>query len=93
MQILEIEIRGPVGSGKTEVMKVISDALVTYYGPHTQVASYDLSLEERSSSEGVIADAKCTGQRCRQEDTVFILRETPDGAFERDPRKKGDGHA
>lgn len=83
-KVIEIEVAGAVGSGKSEVLQVIKNALVAHYGPHTQVASYDLSSEPGD----VLATAKRTGQCCRQSDTVFILSETNSGAFDRRPQKR-----
>ena len=44
--LIEIQVHGFTGDGKTNVCAVIRDALIAAYGPHTQVASRDLSLEK-----------------------------------------------
>lgn len=45
---IEIQVHGQTGTGKTHVLKVIKDALIKAYGPHTQVSSYDLSIENNA---------------------------------------------
>lgn len=83
-KIIEIKVTGATGTGKTEVVQVIENALKDFYGPHTQVVSYDLSLEKASAPKGdVLGEAKATGQCCKQQDTVFILSETGEHAFAR----------
>lgn len=44
-KLIEVQVHGFTGDGKTNVCKVIRDALIQAYGPHTQVASRDLALE------------------------------------------------
>lgn len=68
MSINHIEIRviGPTGSGKSDVMEVIEHALRDTYGPHTMVASHDLSLERNLGSPGAKPTVK---------NTVFVITE------------------
>lgn len=67
MKVIEIEVKGCTGSGKSHVLDLIERALKAEYGPHTQVASYDLSVERGLTSEHQPPKAK---------DTVFVLTET-----------------
>lgn len=83
-KIIEIKVTGDTGTGKSEVMQVIENALKDFYGLHAQVVSYDLSMEKASAPNGdVLEEAKTTGQCCKQQDTVFILSETNEHAFAR----------
>lgn len=69
-KLIEIQVRGFTGDGKTNVCAIIRSALIDAYGPHTQVASRDLSLES-----GMENDNKPTS------DTVFVIRELNHGAM------------
>ncbi len=69
-KLIEIQVRGFTGDGKTNVCAVIRDALIAAYGIHTQVASRDLSLE---------AGSKYTNKPTA--DTVFVIRELNHGSM------------
>lgn len=49
--VVTIAISGPTSSGKSHIMAVIEKALKAEYGPHTQVASRDISMERGSVSK------------------------------------------
>ncbi|WP_145572806.1 hypothetical protein [Yersinia mollaretii] len=66
VKVIEISVSGPTSSGKSHVMNIIEKALIAEYGPHTQVASYDLSLERNSTNDWHKPSAK---------NTVFVLSE------------------
>lgn len=69
-KLIEIQVHGFTSDGKTNVCKVIKDALIAAYGPHTQVASRNLSLEAGSEY-----DNKPT------KDAVFVIREINHGSM------------
>lgn len=69
-KLIEIQVHGFTGDGKTNVCAVIRDALIAAYGPHTQVASRNLSLERGSENNN-----KPT------KDAVFVIREVNHGAM------------
>lgn len=70
-KMIEIEVSGPTGSGKSHVMAVIRAALVAEYGPRIQVASYDLAEEA-----GLNGDDYSKWNKPRGKETVFVIRET-----------------
>ncbi len=69
-KLIEIQVHGFTGDGKTNVCAVIRDALIAAYGPHTQVASRDLSLERGSENDNK-----------PKQDAVFVIREVNHGAM------------
>ena len=69
-KLIEIQVHGFTGDGKTNVCAIIRDALIAAYGPHTQVASRSLSLEK-----GAENDNKPTS------DSVFVIREVNHGSM------------
>ena len=69
-KLIEIQVRGFTGDGKTNVCAVIRDALVAAYGPHTQVASRHLSQER-----GALNDNK------PGKNTVFAIYEINHGSM------------
>lgn len=68
-RIIEVEVRGSCGIGKSEVLEVISNALRDFYenGSRTVIAG-DLC-------EGAIDDAKTTKQTAKHKDTIIVLKE------------------
>lgn len=72
--LIEISVTGCTGSGKSEVCQVIKNALIAYYGSHTQVASRSLS-EENNAVGDVLKAAKDTGQSAKRPNTVFVIEE------------------
>ncbi|SUD43770.1 Uncharacterised protein [Pseudomonas fluorescens] len=70
-KMIEIEVSGPTGTGKSHVMAVIRAALLAEYGPRIQVASYDLAEESGLNGDD---HSKWNKPRCKE--TVFVIRET-----------------
>lgn len=70
-KMIEIEVSGPTGTGKSHVMAVIRGALIAEYGPRVQVASYDLAEES-----GLVGDDHSKWNKPRCKETVFVIRET-----------------
>lgn len=66
IKAIEIRVIGPTGSGKSHVMETIEHALRDTYGPHTMVASHELSLERNLGSPGAKPSVK---------NTVFVITE------------------
>lgn len=64
---IEIIVKGPTGCGKSGVMDTIIEAIKVQYGPHVQIASYDMSVERN-----------LVGESLNQPDpakVVFVVRE------------------
>lgn len=74
-KLIEILVSAETGSGKSEVMEVIENALRDFYGLNVQIASYDMQLERNSSGTSLIKNAKTTGQTVNIKNSVFVLRE------------------
>lgn len=70
-KMIEIEVSGLTGTGKSHVMAVIHAALLAEYGARTQVASYDLAEESGLNGDDY---SKWNKPRCKE--TVFVIRET-----------------
>ena len=70
-KLIEIQVHGFTGDGKSDVCKVVKDALIAAYGTHTQVASYDMTVEEN----GGYSDNKPS------KDTVFVIHEINHGSM------------
>lgn len=68
-KVIEVSVSGAVGVGKTDVCRVIRQALVDAYGPHAQVASYELAVETASVNKFAAPDVA---------GTVFVIREQVD---------------
>lgn len=66
IDLIEIRVIGPTGSGKSDVLEVIEHALRDAYGPCTMVASYDLAAERN-----LVAELK----KPHISRTVFVLTE------------------
>lgn len=65
--IIEITVSGKTGSGKSEVLEVISNALFSHYGVSVNITG--------STCRGAIYEAKETGQTAKSKNTVFVLFE------------------
>jgi len=65
--IIEITVSGKTGSGKSEVLEVISNALFSHYGIDVNITG--------STCQGAIDEAKETGQSAKHNNTVFVLYE------------------
>ena len=65
--IIEIIVSGKTGSGKSEVLEVISTALFSHYGIDVNITG--------STCFGAIDEAKATGQSAKSKNTVFVLFE------------------
>lgn len=68
-KVIEVTVTGETGTGKSEVLEVIANALRAHYpdGERVKVAGDVCS--------GAIDDAKHTGQSAKNENTVFVLIE------------------
>jgi len=66
---INICVSGATSTGKSHVMTTIEKALKAEYGLHTQVCSYDLSVERN----GVKSDDDM--HKPNQADTIFYLEE------------------
>lgn len=69
MNVIKIDVQGPTGVGKSHVLTVIKRALEAEYGLHTQVASYDLSMELALVKEDQMSHP-------HPSKTIFVLTET-----------------
>ena len=67
-KVIEIQVHGFTGDGKSNVCRVIKDALIKAYGPHTQVASRLLS-EEPDSDNGP------------RDNVIFVVEEFNHGSW------------
>jgi nucleoside-triphosphatase THEP1 len=65
--LIEITVSGRTGSGKSEVLEVISTALREHYGHRANITG--------ETCAGAVDDAKTTGQTARGRNTVFALFE------------------
>lgn len=68
--LIEITVSGRTGSGKSQVLEVIKNALekeLGYPATHVKVAGVNPS--------GAIDEAKTTGQSANNKNTVFVLYE------------------
>jgi energy-coupling factor transporter ATP-binding protein EcfA2 len=65
--LIEVTVSGRTGSGKSEVLEVINNALREYYGHNANITG--------ETCLGAVADAKTTGQTANKKSTVFVLRE------------------
>ena len=68
--LIEITVSGKCGSGKSEVLEVIKNALDRELGcprDRIKIAGFDPT--------GAIEEAKFTGQTSKREKTVFVLYE------------------
>jgi len=68
--LIEVTVSGRTGSGKSEVLEVIKNALDSFYAsPQTEIkiAGFDPT--------GSIDEAKITGQTAKYKKTVFVLYE------------------
>lgn len=65
--LIEVTVSGRTGSGKSEVLEVINNALREYYGHNANITG--------ETCLGAVADAKTTGQTAKGKNTVFVLRE------------------
>lgn len=68
-KVIEVTVTGETGTGKSEVLEVIANALNAHYrnGSRIKVAG--------NVCQGAIEEAKHTGQSAKNKDTVFVLRE------------------
>ncbi len=66
---INICVSGGTSTGKSHVMTVIEKALKDEYGLHTQVCSYDLSIERN----GIKSDEDMN--KPNKADTIFYLEE------------------
>ena len=64
---IEITVKGPTGCGKSGVMDTIIEALKVQYGPHVQIASYDMSVERNHVGESL--------HQPNPAKVVFVVRE------------------
>ena len=73
VNVIEVEVRGSCGIGKSEALEVIAKALNDFYraGSSTVVAG--------KLCDGAISDAKITGQTAKNKNTVFFLSEKMPG--------------
>jgi len=71
--IIEVTVRGGVGSGKSEALEVIANALNDFYrnGSRVKVAG--------KVCKGAIDEAKHTRQTAKSKNTVFVLYEKMPG--------------
>ena len=68
--LIEITVSGRTGSGKSEVLEVIKNALDEFYGyPRTKIKIAGLDVD------GAIDEAKHTGQSAKSKNTVFVIYE------------------
>lgn len=65
---INICVSGTTATGKSHVMTVIEKALKAEYGIHTQVCSYDLSVERAGSKDKDM-------QKPNPADSIFYLEE------------------
>jgi len=68
--LIEITVSGRTGSGKSEVLEVIKNALEKELGfpaTHIKIAGFDPT--------GAIKESKTTGQSANTGNTVFVLYE------------------
>lgn len=68
-KVIEVTVSGETGTGKSEVLEVIANALRDYYrsGERVKVAG--------KVCPGAIEEAKHTGQSANDKNTVFVLQE------------------
>jgi len=68
-KVIEVTVCGETGTGKSEVLEVIADALNAFYrnGSSVKVCG--------KVSKGAIDEAKFTRQTAKNKDTIFVLRE------------------
>lgn len=68
-KVIEVTVSGETGTGKSEVLEVIANALRDFYptGSRVKVAG--------KVCKGAIDEAKHTNQTAKDKDTVFVLRE------------------
>lgn len=69
MKVINIQVSGITSIGKSHVMAVISKALKAEYGIHTQVCSYDLSVERNGNNDADML-------RPKPENTIFSISES-----------------
>lgn len=65
--VIEITVSGKTGSGKSEVLEVISNALFSHYGVGVNITG--------STCTGAIEEARETGQTANYKNSVFVLFE------------------
>lgn len=68
-KVIEVTVTGETGTGKSEVLEVIANALREHYksGNRVKVAG--------KTCPGAIEEAQHTGQTAKDKDTIFVLRE------------------
>ena len=64
--LIEVTVSGRTGSGKSEVLEVISSALAAYYKTKNITGKV---------CEGAIDEARHTNQTAKKKETVFVLFE------------------
>jgi nucleoside-triphosphatase THEP1 len=65
--LIEITVSGRTGSGKSEVLEVINNALREHYGIRANITG--------ETNLGAIDEANTTGQTANKKKTVFVLIE------------------
>jgi nucleoside-triphosphatase THEP1 len=68
-KVIEISVTGETGSGKSEVLEVIANALRAHY------PSGDCVKVAGEVCTGAIDEAKTTGQSAKGKDTILVLTE------------------
>jgi predicted ATPase len=69
-KVIEVTVTGETGTGKSEVLEVIANALNAFYGR----GSSRIKVAGKVCP-GAIDEAKHTNQTAKDRDTVFVLRE------------------
>lgn len=69
-KVIEVTVTGETGTGKSEVLEVIANALNEHY----RRGSSRIKVAGKVC-KGAIEEAKHTGQSALDKDTVFVLRE------------------
>jgi uridine kinase len=67
-KVINICVSGATSTGKSHVMTVIEKALKAEYGIHTQVCSYDLSVDRNGNNDADMIMPQ-------QADAIFYLEE------------------